>query len=200
MTSSSRVKRPTIRSSRRAGGTGLSTLSSQALQTSAPHSKQRVLLWWIPTLVWLVVLAWFSTDAFSADHTGSILLKVIHAVYGNISLEAIQRINFVVRKSAHFFSYGFLSCVAFFAWRATFPNVKPWLLRWSGLAVLMSLVAGSGDEIHQTFVASRTPSTHDVMIDVAGGIFFQLLIYLLVRRRSSRSQTGDRKANQEQVR
>ena len=134
------------------------------------------------TLVWLVVLAWFSTDAFSADHTGSILLKLIHAVYGNISLETLQHINFAVRKSAHFFSYGFLSCVAFFAWRVTLPNARPWLLRWSGLAVLMSLVAGSGDEIHQTFVASRTPSPHDVMIDVAGGIFFQLLIYLVLRR------------------
>ena len=181
----------------RAVGKGLSTLPSQVLETSLPRSKAHILLWWVPTLLWLVVLAWFSTDAFSADHTGSILLKLIHAVYGNISLEALQRINFVVRKSAHFFSYGFLSCVAFFTWRATLPNAKPWLLRWSGLAVLMSLAAGSGDEIHQTFVASRTPSPHDVMIDVAGGIFFQLLIYLAIRRRSLRLRTLDGKASQE---
>jgi len=158
----------------------------QALETSPAGSKQRILLWWIPTLVWLVVLACFSTDAFSADHTGSFLLRLIHAVYGDISFQALQHINFVVRKSAHFFSYGFLSCVAFFAWRATFPSVKPWHLRWSALAVLMSLAAGAGDEIHQRLVASRTPSSHDVMIDVAGGVFFQLVIYLLIRRRSLR--------------
>lgn len=170
---------------KRAGGIGRTALSSHVLETSAPYPKQRVLLWWIPTLLWLVVLAWFSTDAFSADHTGSILLKLIHTIYGNISLEALHRINFLVRKSAHFLSYGFLSCVAFFSWRATLPNAKRWVLRWSGLAVLMSLAAGSGDEIHQTFVASRTPSTHDVMIDVAGGIFFQLMIYLVLRRRGS---------------
>lgn len=167
-------------------------MSSQVLQTSAPLSKQRVLLWWVPTLVWLVVLAWFSTDVFSADHTGSILLGLIHAVYGNISFEALQTINFLVRKSAHFFSYGFLGCVAFFAWRATLPNAKPWLLRWSGLAVLMSLVAGSGDEIHQTFVRSRTASPQDVMIDVAGGVFFQLVIFLAIRRTTLRA--GDTEA------
>ena len=175
-------------------------MSSQVLQTPVSNSKQRVLLWWLPTLVWLVVLAWFSTDAFSAEHTGGFLFKLIHAVYGNISLEELQRINFVVRKLAHFFSYGFLSCVAFFSWRATLQNAKPWLLRWSGLALLMSLAAGSGDEIHQTFVASRTPSPHDVMIDVAGGVFFQLLIYLVIRRRSLRVKALDGTANQDQAR
>lgn len=185
MTSSSRVKPRTTRLNRRAGGIGRNALSSQVVETQAPRSKQRLLLWWLPTLVWLVVLAWFSTDAFSAEHTGGILLKLIHSLYGNISLQALQRINFVVRKSAHFFSYGLLSGVAFFAWRATFPDIKPWLLRWSALAVLMSLAAGSADEIHQRFVASRTSSLHDVMIDVAGGIFFQLLVFLAIRRRKS---------------
>jgi VanZ family protein len=154
------------------------------VETFVPHSKERALLWWVPTLVWLVVLAWFSTDAFSAAHTGSILWRVIHAVYGNISFETLQQINFLVRKLAHFSSYGFLSGLAFFAWRATFPNVKPWLLRWSVLALLLTLAAGSGDEINQTFVASRTASPRDAMIDVAGGVFFQLVIFLVVRRRS----------------
>jgi VanZ family protein len=158
-------------------------LPSQGLQTSAPHSKQHVLLWWLPTLAWLIVLAWFSTDTFSAEHTGSILWRLIHAVYGSVSLETLQEVNFFVRKSAHFLSYGFLSGVAFFAWRVTFPDVKPWLLRWSGLAVLLTLAAGSGDEVHQTFIASRTSSAHDVMIDVAGGVFFQLVIFLVIRRR-----------------
>jgi VanZ family protein len=166
------------------------------LETSAAHSRQRVLLWWIPTLVWLVLLAWFSTDAFSAEHTGGVLLKLIHAIYGNISLESLQRINFVVRKSAHFFSYGFLSGVAFFAWRATLPRMKPWLLRWSGLAVLMSLAAGSADEIHQSLVPSRTSSPHDVLIDVAGGIFFQMVIYLILRRKSSGPETLKEPARQ----
>jgi VanZ family protein len=161
------------------------------LETSVPKSKARVLLWWLPTLVWLVVLAYFSTDTFSADHTGSILWRLIHAVYGNISSETLRHINSAVRKSAHFFSYGFLSFVAFFAWRATFPNAKPWLLRWSGLALLMSLAAGSGDELHQTFVASRSASPHDVAIDVAGGVFFQLVIYLVIRKRSLRLETLD---------
>jgi len=147
------------------------------------------MLWWVPTLLWLGVLAWFSTDTFSAAHTGSVLLKIVHALYGSISPAAFARLHFLVRKSAHFFSYGLLSGFAFFSLRVTFPAFKPWSLRWSVPAWLLALLAGSADEIHQTFLASRTPSPRDVLIDITGALFFQLVIALLICRQASTRQT-----------
>lgn len=146
---------------------------------------QRKLLAWLPTLLWLCVLALFSTDLFSAEHTGSILQKIIHALFGPISLDTFQQIHFAIRKAAHFCSYGFLSALAFFSWRATLPALQGWMLRWALLGLLTGFLAGSLDEIHQHFVPSRGSSFHDVLIDTAGAIFFQLLIALVIARRES---------------
>jgi VanZ family protein len=144
------------------------------------------LLAWLPTLCWLLVLACFSTDVFSADHTGRILRKIIHWLYGPISEQQFQLVHFLVRKSAHFFSYGLLSFFAFFSWRATLPDPRPWLAKWSGVALALTLAAGSSDELHQRFVASRTSSPWDVLLDMTGAFFFQLLL-MAVMKRSARS-------------
>jgi VanZ family protein len=126
--------------------------------------------------VWLSVLTAFSTDAFSAEHTGSILLKIIHALYGGISARQFQAIHFLVRKAAHFGSYGLLGVFAFYSWRASLPARPRWTPRWSALALLLTLAAAGLDEFHQSFVPSRTASPRDVMLDMMGAVFFQLVI------------------------
>lgn len=141
----------------------------------------RALLAWLPTLVWLVVLALFSTDTFSAEHTGSVLLKIIHAVYGPISQQHFEEIHFLVRKGAHFFSYGLLSALAFFSWSATFASFQRWRFRYTALALLLTLLAASLDEFHQSFVPSRTSSPRDVALDMFGALCFQLAIAAWMR-------------------
>jgi VanZ family protein len=148
------------------------------------------MLAWVPTLCWLVVLACFSTDVFSSDHTGRVLLKIIQWVYGPVSNEQFQLVHFLVRKSAHFFSYGLLSFFAFFSWRATLPDIPLWLAKWSGLALLITLAAGSSDEIHQRFVSSRSSSPWDVLLDMTGAICFQILLAVVLRHFDRRFTTG----------
>jgi VanZ family protein len=162
-------------------------LSSSALHQSVPATPPRKLRAWIPTLLWLCVLAAFSTDMFSAEHTGGILLKLVHALFGQISAHQFQEIHFLVRKSAHFCSYGLLGALAFFSWRATLPSLQRWTLRWSLLAVLLAAAAGGLDEFHQSFVPSRGSSIHDVLLDSIGAVFFQLVIALWLGRREDRA-------------
>jgi VanZ family protein len=146
----------------------------------------------------------FSTDLFSAEHTGSILQKVIRALFGPISYHTFEQIHFFIRKTAHFCSYGFLSALAFFSWRATLPapqnaqkrrvpgapvpSLLRWSVHWAALGVLTAFLAGSLDEIHQHFVPSRGSSFHDVLLDTAGALFFQLVIALAMARRESERQ------------
>jgi VanZ family protein len=163
-------------------------LSSPALPELAPSSPRKLLAW-APTLLWICVLAFFSTDVFSAEHTGSILLKIIHALFGPVSHHRFEQIHFLVRKAAHFGSYGLLSAFAFFSWRATLPSPRRWSFRWAALALLTGFIAGSLDEFHQSFVPSRTSSFHDVLIDTAGALFFQLVIALWLSFRESRSNS-----------
>jgi VanZ family protein len=138
-------------------------------------------------LLWLCVLAAFSTDTFSADHTGGILLKILHALFGQISAQQFHEIHFLVRKSAHFCSYGLLGALAFFSWRATLPSLPRWTFRWSALALLLTVIAAGLDEFHQSFVPSRGSSLRDVFLDFAGAVFFQLAIAIWLGRREDRS-------------
>ena len=160
-------------------------MSTSALQriTFSPAAK---LLRWLPTVLWLCVLAWFSTDLFSAHNTGSILWKVAHALFSGITRRQFEILHFFVRKAAHFGSYGFLGVLAFYAWRATFPGPQRWTFRWSGLALALTLAAASLDEFHQTFVSSRTGNPRDVALDMVGALFFQILIATFVSGRRKR--------------
>jgi len=162
-------------------------LSSSALHQTVPAAPPRKLRAWIPTLLWLCVLAAFSTDVFSAEHTGGILLKILHTLFGPISVHQFHEIHFFIRKSAHFCSYGLLGALAFFPWRATLPSLPRWTFRWSLLAVLLAATAGGLDEFHQIFVPSRGPSLRDVFLDFTGAVFFQLVIALWLSRREDRA-------------
>lgn len=149
-------------------------------KTPAAPLRSRLIAW-LPTVIWLGMIAFFSTDTFSSEHTGSILEKIIRAVYGNISYEQFRMVHIFVRKSAHFTVYGLLSLFAFYSWRATLPRRARWTFTWSILALLITLVAGSLDEFHQVFVPSRGPSPYDVMLDMMGAMFVQILLASFVR-------------------
>lgn len=155
------------------------------LQKTAPAPPKSKLIAWLPTMIWLAMIAYFSTDTFSAEHTGSILEKIIRAVYGNISHEHFRMIHVFVRKTAHFTVYGLLSLLAFYSWRATLPRRARWTFIWAVLALLTVVMAGSLDEIHQIFVPSRGPSPYDVMLDTMGALFVQVLIATFLRPQSS---------------
>jgi VanZ family protein len=150
------------------------------MQGSLNVKTRRKLILWLPTLLWLCLLAVFSTDSFSAEHTGSLLWKIVHAVYGGISERQFEVLHFFVRKAAHFTFYGLLSVFAYYSWKATLPARRIWTFRWSGLALAVTLIAGSLDEFHQSLVPSRTASSHDVLLDLTGALFFQILIAAFV--------------------
>jgi VanZ family protein len=162
-------------------------LSSPAIREPVKTASPRKLRAWIPTLLWLCILALFSSDTFSAEHTGSILMNVLHALFGSRFDEQFQQIHFLIRKSAHFCSYGFLGALAFFSWRATLPARPRWTFRWSILALLLAVTAAGLDEFHQSFIASRTSSLRDILLDLVGAIFFQLAIAIWMGWRETRA-------------
>jgi VanZ family protein len=162
-------------------------LSLPAVHQPVSTASARKLRAWIPTLIWLCVLALFSTDAFSADHTGSVLWKILHALFGTRFDAHFQEIHLFIRKSAHFCSYGLLGALAFFSWRTTFPALSRWTLRWSLLGLLVGVTGGALDEFHQRFVPSRGSSLHDVLIDTMGAIFFQVAIAIWIGWREKRT-------------
>ena len=106
-----------------------------------------------------------STDLMSAQHTSRFIGPFLRWLSPEISAETIRAVQFAVRKMAHVTEYAVLAALLF---RALHSGVGD--LRWRH-AVSAFFIAGAAavlDEYHQSFVASRTGSPHDVVIDAAG--------------------------------
>jgi VanZ family protein len=133
--------------------------------------------WW-PALVWAGVIFFMSTDTFSSEHTKWILVPVIHWVRPSLTPWQIEAVHHFIRKSAHFTEY-FIFCVLLF--RGIRGARQGWRGTW-GVAAL-SIAAGYSilDEIHQAFVASRTASPYDSLLDSVGAFVAFATLWLWFR-------------------
>jgi VanZ family protein len=128
------------------------------------------LVYWLPALIWTLAVLSFSSDPFSAEHTGAVL-KV---VFGWMQPEPFDLLHFAIRKLAHLSEYGLLALLWFRAWRGARPG---WNLAWARAAFGVSMAVAAIDEFHQSFVPSRTSAVRDVVIDCVGA-----LVVLLIAR------------------
>jgi len=120
--------------------------------------------WW-PALLWAAVIFSMSTDTFSAAHTSRILEPLLRWLYPALSFEQFETTHFLVRKTAHFTEY-FVFAVLLF--RGIRGDRQGWRWTWGLLALFAAAVYSCLDEIHQAFVASRTASPYDSLLDSVG--------------------------------
>jgi len=122
-------------------------------------------------VAWTICILLASSDAFSSQHTGGGLQWLIGSLTGHgLSELALDVTQYVMRKLAHLAEYGILGFLWF---RAARGDEEGWKFRWSLIAVLVALTVATTDEIHQSFVPSRTASPLDVVIDVCGALLAQ---------------------------
>jgi VanZ family protein len=149
---------------------------------------------WLPTFVWMGVIATESTAIFTSEHTQVWLFKLLQALAGaKFALRHTLLINEYGRKLGHFTGYGILSFLSFFGWTELLTYhkqaalaamgkarkaVRRWHLRAAALAVLLTFAVACADEFHQSFLPGRTATFRDVVLDTIGGIFAQILILL----------------------
>lgn len=135
---------------------------------------RRLIIYWLPPILWTAVILMASTDLFSGANTGSVLERILVWLTGHQFLPStLDTANFAVRKSAHLTEYGILGALTF---RALRGEQKSWSWRWAIGAIVLAAGIASIDEIHQTFVPSRTGTWHDVILDMAGAAAAQILI------------------------
>jgi VanZ family protein len=137
---------------------------------------------WLAALLWLGLIAFESTNAFSAERTGGILYPLLHFLFG---LDPVRFLtwHFVIRKTGHIIGYSVLSLLFFRAWRATIraTGSPRWSIVWAGIAFAMTALVASLDEWHQMFLPSRTGTIRDVALDSAAALVTQVLIYAWLR-------------------
>lgn len=138
---------------------------------------------WILAIAWIGCIAFFSSDRFSANQTGSILRWLLDHTVGHVDEILFAKIHFFVRKAAHLSVYCILGLLAYNAWKKSLPSRSPWMFRWALLALLTVAITGSLDEWHQSYIPSRTASPVDVGLDTTGGFIGQLMIAALALRK-----------------
>jgi VanZ family protein len=140
--------------------------------------------YWMPAIVWMILIFVGSTDVLSAEHTSRFIVPFLHWLDPHISWAAINTIQTLIRKLGHVTEYAILAALLWRAVRGAHWRVKVSLLFiaiWFACAIFAAT-----DEFHQSFVPSRTASPRDVMIDICGA-FIGLaicLVFAACRRRA----------------
>jgi VanZ family protein len=123
--------------------------------------------WW-PAVLWACLIFILSTDSFSAQHTAWVLEPALRWLFPSLTVPRIAFIHLLIRKTAHFTEY-FVFCLLLF--RAVRGQRRGWHWSWGLTALVIAASYSCLDEIHQAFVASRTASPYDSLLDSMGAFF-----------------------------
>jgi len=123
---------------------------------------------WLPVCLWAGLIFFFSTDYFSFENTAQIFGFVFSWLVPEMPTEELAPVHGAMRKVGHWGEYFILAILLLRALRN--ETGKKWELRHAALTFAFVFVYALSDELHQSFVPSRTASFGDVMIDVVGGI------------------------------
>lgn len=136
---------------------------------------RRFLMIWAPALLAVAVIVCESTAEFSAANTSSWLRPIAERIFGHIDTADWEEFHHILRKTGHFSFYGLL-CVLFvrgwlltFARNAALSNIA-WRWRSWAIGILSTFLVASADELHQSFLPSRTGLFPDVVLDTCGGL------------------------------
>lgn len=142
---------------------------------------------YVPLLFWMAFIFFASTGAFSGDNTSRIIRPLLLWLFPNFSEERIAIVHLLVRKLAHFSEYAVLG---FLAARAFAGSARQMLREhWVVASLILVVAYALLDEFHQSFVASRTASIFDSLIDITGGLFMLICLAYFKRTRMKKEFT-----------
>ena len=153
----------------------------ESVTTDRRSATARIIRYWLPVLLMIGLMFWFSSDSFSGDRTESLLDSLVAWLAAGLSRDEIRLVNFLVRKSAHFVEYALLASLLYRGFRQDDP--QRWRLKWALYS--LAILAGWAllDEYRQSLTWTRSPSAYDALLDISGGLFALGIIALIGRTR-----------------
>ena len=118
----------------------------------------------------------------SSNTSGQTIRVVLSAVPGfeeqpeEVKVNIIEKLQFIVRKSAHFIGYMILGILAS-GLILQYENIN----KKYPLAFLICVIYAISDEIHQLFVPGRAGQVRDVLIDSAGSLLGIIIVMAFVK-------------------
>ena len=140
--------------------------------------------YWLPVLIWMIVIFSASGDRGSVRHSSRIIEPIVRWLFPHVQDETVRAVVYYVRKTAHVTEYAIL---AILLWRALVKPVRGQARTWSwktvGVVLLAAFLYAASDEFHQSFVPNREGRPMDVLIDTFGGALGLLALWGLGRWR-----------------
>ncbi len=146
---------------------------------------------WLPVFIVLAVICRESTDTFSAEVTAGWIRHTAEFFFGSIANVDWSRINHAGRKTGHFLWYGITGLAWLRAWLLTWlaPMRNLPSALWRRYAVTMAafctIACASLDELHQSFIPSRTGLVSDIWLDTSGAAVLTACVALSWIQRSA---------------
>jgi VanZ family protein len=151
--------------------------------SSPPRNRRR--LWrYGPLIIWAALIFIGSSNVLSASNT-STLVRVMRWLIPTADDEKLALLHFLIRKAGHLTEYAILALLAARAFRTSSRELLR--SRWFWAAFIFAGAYSLTDEFHQSFVASRTGSIYDVMIDSAGGLIALTILWWWRKKAENRA-------------
>lgn len=130
----------------------------------------------------LLIFSFSSENGKRSSGRSRKLVNTIVNVYKKVAgvdidnKEIIKKIEYPIRKCAHFTLY-FVLGVVVIEFFLTFDLNHPYII-----SIIFSYISACLDEVHQTFVPMRTGKITDTFVDAIGFIISIFIIYLIGKK------------------
>ncbi len=133
------------------------------------------LTYWAPAAVWMAFILWLSTDDFSAQATGAVLIPLLKWLLPGVSETEMVQIHALIRKVAHPAVYAIMGLLWYrMLWRGRAMSAGAAAC----LATAICAAWAGVDELHQSTVWSRSGRLTDVGLDSVGAAAATAAAYL----------------------
>jgi len=136
------------------------------------------LKYWLPVLIWMVVIFGASADPNSHEHSRHIFRPILLWLFPHMSDQEFENIHWVLRKCCHLTVYAILGLLVFRALNHSRTHLSPWSWPRNGGTLLIVFLYACSDEFHQSFVPGRTALFSDVCIDTGGAAIGLLALWI----------------------
>ncbi len=137
-----------------------------------------------------------STETMGGGHTAHLLGALLMSVGIHLSEFHLHALNFVLRKGGHMVGYGTLCLLWMMLLRGSYwlhheyrrrkqgqiPVLRLWWRAdWAALALFLTFLVATADELHQMRLPGRDGSWHDVALDTFAGALALGVLWLEAR-------------------
>ncbi len=141
-------------------------------------------------IAWSLVIIWMgfifylshqpeSESAKLSKGTTRLIAETIQKIFPELEPD-VKRLEHILRKLAHFFSFLILGIFAVNAF-----SLHKKIPKYQLLSLLFCIIYAITDEAHQVFISGRSGEIRDIMIDMSGsatGIILYLLFYRTAKK------------------